>query len=501
MAKVSLTKNIGRIKIKSSYSPTGNLEKDKQLVIKMIDETIGTHNDNKKDIEIIKKFHDNHNTIEKTKEMRSDINNVVEVPEVYRITRDLNGHICGSGVVFSDMSGKKSEEIAKLNSYLKNSFFSTVYLKANKNASLYGVGYYYIEPNNGDEINSPFLLESENLDPLKTYCVYNQGVIPKKIWAVIVDEYIDEQKLKKQRYIVFSKNYQFIIEQENNGLQVKDAYQLAFNSIPIVEIQRNEDRIGDSELALSLIQAKNRLFSNRIDDVEQVVDYVYLLYNLRITKEDATEEERKESLKTVLSSRVIELETINPQIQPKVDILKNPLNQSEIQTLASYIDSEINIMVALPDRNSDSSGNSDTGVANDYKLGFRSLDTYSDNVSAFIVKSLNELLNIMFKITNNIPKYSKKLKRLSVEDIEIKPQRNKIFSITDAANAYSTLRGAGLNDEDSLKVTNISQDVAETANKNKKEAEELRKINIENQKELNKINNSNNDGNNNSKEV
>lgn len=501
MPKLVLTKNIGRKKIKSSYSPTGKLEIDKELVLKMIDETISIHNENKNDIEILKRFHDNQNTIEKTKQMRSDINNIVEVPEVYRITRDLNGHICGSGVVFSDMSGKKSLEMSKFNSYLKNAFFNTVYLKANKNASLYGVGYYYIEPNNDEDINSPFLLESENVDPSKTYCVYNQGVIPKKIWAVIVDSYIDEQKNKRERYIAFSKYHQFIIEQQDNGLQVISDYQLVFGLIPIIEIQRNEDRIGDSELALSLIQAKNKLFSNRIDDVEQVVDYVYLLYNLRISKEDATLEQRKKDLSNVLSSRVIELETINPQIQPKVDILKNPLNQSEIQTLASYIDSVINIVVALPDRNSDSSGNSDTGVANDYKLGFRSLESYSDDVSEFIIKSLNELLHIMFKITSNMPDYVKKVKRLSVEDIEIKPQRNKIFSITDAANAYSTLRSAGLNDEDSLKVTNISQDVAETANKNKKEADELRKINIETQKELKQINNSINDGSSNSKEV
>ena len=141
MPKLVLTKNIGRKKIKSSYSPTGKLEIDKELVLKMIDETISIHNENKNDIEILKRFHDNQNTIEKTKQMRSDINNIVEVPEVYRITRDLNGHICGSGVVFSDMSGKKSLEMSKFNSYLKNAFFNTVYLKANKNASLYGVGY------------------------------------------------------------------------------------------------------------------------------------------------------------------------------------------------------------------------------------------------------------------------------------------------------------------------------------------------------------------------
>lgn len=484
MKNIELTNNIGRIRIKCDITPTGDLEQDKILLVKMLEQTLPIHKKNVKDIKILKKFHDNKNTISKNKTMRSDIDNYVEVPDVYRITRDLNSHICGSGVVFSDLSGKYSKQMSFLNKFLKNSFFNTVYLKANKDASLYGVGYYYIEPNNEDEVYSPFRLESENVNPEKTYCVYNAEVIPKKTWAVIYDKYIDSDRKQRERYIVWSKYHQFIVEQTDVKEYKITSYPLAFKSIPIIEVQRNEDRIGDSELALSLIQAKNKLFSNRIDDVEQVVDYVYLLYNLKISRDGASSDEKKSDLKEVLSARVIELETINPQIQPKVDILKNPLNQSEIQTLAAYIDSVINVVVALPDRNSEGSGSSDTGVANDYKLGFRSLESYSDTVTEFIIKSLYELLKIIFKIIDNDTLHKKSIGKLTLLDIEIKPQRNKIFSITDSANAYSTLRSAGLNDEDALKVTNISQDVAETANKNKKEAEEKAKRELESQKQV-----------------
>jgi hypothetical protein len=204
----------------------------------------------------------------------------------------------------------------------------------------------------------------------------------------------------------------------------------------------------------------------------QLILYHSILYNLRITDEDATLKDKKDALTNILNSRVIELETINPQIQPKVDILKNPLNQTEIQTLANYLDSILNVIVALPDRNSSGGGQNDTGVANDYKLGFRTLDTYSDIVTPYIIKSLEELLSIIFKIIKNDSEYSKEIGKLKLSDVEVKPQRNKIFSITDAANSYSTLRSAGLNDEDALKITNISQDVAETANKNKASREQ-----------------------------
>lgn len=61
------------------------------------------------------------------------------------------------------------------------------------------------------------------------------------------------------------------------------------------------------------------------------------------------------------------------------------------------------------------------------------------------------------------------IKDLLAKDIEIKPQRNKIFSVTESANAYSTLRKAGLNDEDAIKLTGVSQSIPETLKKNKNE--------------------------------
>lgn len=473
MSYEKLIKNIGRIKIKTQYLPTGDIKKDDDVIVEMLKETYKIHKKNVSDMEILKKFYDNYQTIEKHKEMRTDIDNYVEVPDVFRITRDLNGHICGSGVKFSDRSGEKEKQILSFNKYMENTSFDATYLKANKNASLYGVGYYYLEPNNEFlDIESPFVIESENLDPKITYCVYSQDIIPKKVWAVWVNKIKEVGKYtEKLVFNVWCEYAQYTVECQNSKYKVINHYPLVSNSIPIIEVQRNEDRIGDSELALSAIKAKNMLFSNRIDDVQQVVDYVYVLYNLTTGE---NEDGSKKGINDILKSRVIELEVVSPTVQPKIDIIKNPLNQSEIQTLADYLDEIINIIVALPDRNSDSTGTSDTGIANDYKLGFRNLESYSDTVTVYIKKSLKQIINIILRIVENTS-YKNELSNLSINDIEIKPQRNKIFSITDTANAYSTLRNAGFNDEDAIKITNASQDIAETAKKNRLEKEQAQK--------------------------
>ena len=213
--------------------------------------------------------------------------------------------------------------------------------------------------------------------------------------------------------------------------------------------------------------------SSRSDDVQQVVDYVYLLINLNLKSQ--TSEEKKQEFDEILKSRVIELECNNPQVNSDVRLLENKLDQTAIQQLADYIDRLINSIVSLPDRNSTSTGTSDTGVANDYKLGFRSLSSYSDIVTKFMIESLRDILRIALTITKYKSKeYSKAIGKLTTKAIDVKPQCNKIFSVTDAANAYSSLRSAGMNDTDSVKATGISQDIAETVKRNKIELEEKR---------------------------
>ena len=63
-------------------------------------------------------------------------------------------------------------------------------------------------------------------------------------------------------------------------------------------------------------------------------------------------------------------------------------------------------------------------------------------------------------------------KDLTTRDVEIKENRNKVENLTNASNAYATLRSAGLNDTDALIATRIVSDPQSVARKNKEEKEE-----------------------------
>lgn len=63
-------------------------------------------------------------------------------------------------------------------------------------------------------------------------------------------------------------------------------------------------------------------------------------------------------------------------------------------------------------------------------------------------------------------------KGLKPKDIQIKDNRNRVENMTTSANAYSTMRAAGMNDTDALIVSRLVPDAQSVAKKNKAEQDE-----------------------------
>jgi len=84
---------------------------------------------------------------------------------------------------------------------------------------------------------------------------------------------------------------------------------------------------------------------------------------------------------------------------------------------------------------------------------------------------------------------------LTINDIEIKANRNKVENLTTASNAYSTLRGAGMNDVDALNACELVPDSIGTATRNKTEAEENQQRQLELAKQTAKTQESKTDSN------
>jgi hypothetical protein len=119
----------------------------------------------------------------------------------------------------------------------------------------------------------------------------------------------------------------------------------------------------------------------------------------------------------------------------------------------------------------------DTGTAVENRAGYRSLENIAGLITLQARKAETKALDTILQICkaqNGCP-----FANLTVNDIEIKANRNKVENLTTASNAYSTLRSAGLNDIDALNACELVPDSIGTATRNKAEAEENQKRQLE----------------------
>ena len=117
-----------------------------------------------------------------------------------------------------------------------------------------------------------------------------------------------------------------------------------FGDIPIVEFPNNAEYKGDAECVFDLIALYNEVLNNRCKNLYDVVNYILFLKNVRLGDEEETR-------------KVVELlkrHHILPSMGENVDakFLSNPLDQTQLQTLADNIESLIHTISRVPDLSS-----------------------------------------------------------------------------------------------------------------------------------------------------
>lgn len=476
----------GRLKILCDLIPTGDVEQDKYIIPRILDITKPIHDKNVNDIKRLFNYYYNKTDISgKTKTQQSSINNKISVdyPEISVTT--INAYCFANPLTFSSRNSNKENQVKALNDCLDDDNYSGKSMDMYLRSAICGLGYRYIAPATREQIENGIYFETIcDLDPEKTYCVYSNDLKKEKICAVsFYDKKIYDTQLRQMRNVtiwnVWTKYHQWEFYRKGgiwtnsiyynilpNGETIEyQAYPLAYRKIPVIENIRKSDRTGDFELALDLVNAINALASARLDAVEQSVDYLILLRDIDTESKGALEKVKVAIKEGILSFKSIQ----NATVQPEISVLETKLNQAEVQTLQDFLGEKLEEVLNIPNRETRSSGG-DTGSAVESRNGFRSLENIAGLVTASALKAENETLDVILSMCKNIS--SCPFKDLTTRDVEIKENRNKVENLTNASNAYTTLRSAGLNDTDALIATRIVSDPQSVARKNKEEKEE-----------------------------
>lgn len=369
-------------------------------VIKILSESVKIHEENQqKESELFHIFFNSPDFLDKTKTQRSDINTKVLVPSAWSISRTLNGYCFGEPIKYvardgSEASGKqaKVETLSEMLDF-QNNHNSTV--MATLSASICGLGYKLVLPADETELATmgvPFVINQDFIFPQTAFVVSSNDAIPKPVMGVYIGDYYNEEgEVEGKQYTCWTKFNQFVLKEDDDsddGFSIvqqlsptgepMDAYPLTNGQIPLIEVERNAFRKGDWEVVTDLLNLKNLLISNRADDIQQIVDYILVLMNCKF--------ENESDRQSALESRLFELKNTDPQYPPKVEILKNALEQNSIQVYADYIDLLIQEAVGIPNRQERGGGGGDTGQAVKYRNGFRDLE----NNAALIIPKMEK---------------------------------------------------------------------------------------------------------------
>lgn len=480
------TKYCGRKIICTNRELTGNAAVDALTVMQILNDVLPLHQQNVQDEdELFRIFFNDSSYWSKDKKQRNDISNKLTVGDAWAVTRTINSYCFGEPIKYvsrqTDKESNKQKEVETLSEFLDFRGNHDATIMATLSSSVCGLGYKLSLPANKEELEYsgvPFVINNKFINPQSAFCVYNTSIIGEKVLGVIIGKHYDkDNQFDGKEYTVWTKCYKYrlvedsmsqtgfkLLPVEING-RVYDAEPNTIGRIPLVEVERNAFRKGDWEICKDLFTFKNQLVSNRLDDVQQIVDYVLLLINCDF--------ENEEDKKTAISDRVFALTQKDAKNPPKVDILKNPLDQTGVQVLCDYIDQLIETTAGIPSRAERSGGGHDTGKAVVYRNGFRDLENNAGMIIPKMDKAETEFVGICISYSHNLTSGKDKLSNLQPFDIRNKFVRSLSDDPLSASTAYATFKNAGMNDLDSLIASNAVTDPAEVHENNIKSKNEI----------------------------
>ena len=191
--------------------------------------------------------------------------------------------------------------------------------------------------------------------------------------------------------------------------------------MPIVEYRNNEEKQGDFEQLIPLIDAYNILESDRVNDKEQFVDAFLFLTGVDLDSEQA---------KKLREERILMgYEGATAQYLAKV------MSESDVEVLKDSLKTDIHRFSMIPDLSDQSFGTNLSGVAIKYKLmGF---EQHVRNKERYFTKSLKR----RFELYTNFLSLKGAMEYVPIHRVEVAFTRNLPINELEVSQMVHNLSG------------------------------------------------------------
>ena len=228
------------------------------------------------------------------------------------------------------------------------------------NMAIYGRAYEYIYAKEGLTE-----LDSTSVDPENVFIVYDDSIERKALFSVYYYEIQDDTKdATKYQAEVFTQNlhYHIVLRDSSTGTtQNEEVEEHNLGQIPIIEYRNNHFAIGDYEQQISLIDAYNSLMGNRVNDKEQAVESILVLYGAQLADNP---EDAKEAMKILSEEGLLELQGDGA----RAEFLKNTLDENATEILRKALKEDIYTFSHVPNLTDENFAGNSSGVAMEFKL-------------------------------------------------------------------------------------------------------------------------------------
>ena len=390
-------------------------------------------------------FENQHDIAKKTRRYddSSDINNICSTPYLYEMVTFKSGYSFGNPKEYAQSSDNQSSGLKYLNRYSRDANERSV----DKNVAVYnyatGAGYYFIEPKAtqfDSEFEAPYVIYDKMPNTCaKIYSSYNGESELFDILVTTVEKIKDGKKNQvtilslylPNTYCEFEYTPNMGIPYNFTEVPKSRKARSVYKMLPLVEKFANESRIGIVEIGESLQNAIDKLNSNQIDNVEDLVNELMVFSNTSLGK---TQEEEAKFLKNAKKGGVIVLNDKNPEIKSDVKTISTKLDYNGIISLINNMKRDLFDSCGVPIPSSEaSSGGSNTGAVekgNGYDNAYnRILDDYNS-----FEKADREVLKRKIFICKNYA--NSKVNDLYASDIDIKYNPNMSDNMLTKSQSY-----------------------------------------------------------------
>ena len=304
-------------------------------------------------------YEGNHAIKNRQKKLKTAANNRVVCNHAKDISDTATGYFMNSPISYATYDNEGQNSIDKLTEAFDRANVDDVDGDNAHDMSVCGVAYEYVYiKQDSTEI------ALRNLEADHTFLVYDDTIEQNLLFGVYYYRYKDAITSQYcYRATVCTKNYVNTMILECNGQKHKEVNKPVphyFGDVPIIEYRNNKLCIGDFEQQISLIDAYNKLTSDRVNDKEQFVEALLVIYGSLMGD---SSEEVSEAMKILKENGLLELPS-----DARAEYISRTFDESGMEVLRKAIKEDIYTFSHVPNLTDENFVGNSSGVAMEYKL-------------------------------------------------------------------------------------------------------------------------------------